>query len=110
MSDQKPQTGQHDKPVGEPQRLTVDHLRRAAESCRNLSDPVLMAKAWDEAPTPNVPPATNTPRGFGQVLSLSVPDNFDDPQPHAEIAAREVNSPSQAPGGPSGLVIAITSL
>lgn len=36
------------------QRITVDHLRRMAKSCRDLGDPELMAKAWDEPETPEV--------------------------------------------------------
>ena len=28
--------------------MTVDDLRRLAEACRDLDDPVVMAKAWDD--------------------------------------------------------------
>ncbi len=37
-------------------------------------------------------PAHQRPRRFGQLPALTVPDNFDDPLPDAEIAAWEGNS------------------
>ena len=37
--------------------------------------------------TRNDHPATSSPRRFRQLQNLSVPDNFDDPSPDAEIAA-----------------------
>ncbi len=78
MCDQTPLKTCDDTSVVEPRRLTVDHLRRAAESCRDLTDPVLMAKAWDEPAKPEVQPATNSPRRLSQLEHLSVLDNFDD--------------------------------
>lgn len=93
MSDQTPPKSRHDTPVVEPQRMTVEHLRRAADSCRDLGDPTLMAKAWDEPATSDVQPATNSPRRFGQLQNLSVPDTCDDPRPDAKIAAWEGDSP-----------------
>lgn len=88
MSDQTPPKSRDDTPVVEPQRMTVEHLRRVADSCRDLGDPTLMAKAWNE-PTTN-----DRPRRFGQLQNLSVPDAFDDPLPEAEIGIWEGNSPS----------------
>ena len=38
--------------------------------------------------------ATNSPRRFGQLLTLSVPNTFDDPLPDVEIAAGEGDSSS----------------
>lgn len=61
-----------------------------------------MAKAWDELATPDLQSATDTPRVFGQLRSLSVPNTFDDPLSNTEIAAREYNSPSRVPDQPSG--------
>jgi hypothetical protein len=80
--------------------MTVEHLRRAADSSRDLGDPTLMAKAWEEAS--DVQSATNSPRKFGQLQNLSVPDTLDYPLTYAESAAWERDSPSEAPGGPSG--------
>ena len=48
--------------------------------------------------TRNDHPATSSPRRFRQLQNLSVPDNFDDRRPDAEITAWESHSPSQAPG------------
>ena len=39
--------------------------------------------------TPDVQPATNSPRRFGQLENLAASDNFDDPLPDTEIAAWE---------------------
>ena len=39
-------------------------------------------------------PGTNSPRRFGQLRSLSVPDTFDEPLPDAEIVTWEGNSTS----------------
>lgn len=69
-------------------------MRRAADSWRDLRDPVLMALAWDEPVTSDLQPATNSPRRFGQLRSLSVHDIFDEPLPDAEIVTWEGNSPS----------------
>ena len=49
----------------------------------------------EQPATPDVQPATNSPRRFGQLQNLSVPDNFDDPLPDAEIAAWEGDSAPQ---------------
>jgi len=38
----------------------VDHLHQAADSWRDLSDPVLIAKAWDEPSMSDVQPATDS--------------------------------------------------
>jgi hypothetical protein len=82
----RPLKSRDDTSVDEPQRMTADRLRRTADSRRDPSDPVLMAKAWDEPETPGAQAATNSPRRFGQLQTLSVPDNVDDPLPDAEIA------------------------
>jgi prevent-host-death family protein len=37
-------------------------------------------------------PARETPRRFGQLPNMSVPDGFDDPLPDSEIVAWEGNS------------------
>jgi hypothetical protein len=79
----------------QPRRVTVDDLRRAVDSVRDLSDPALMAKAWDEPTTRDVQPATNSPRRFGQLDNLSVPDDFDVPLPDTEIIAGEGDSPAE---------------
>jgi hypothetical protein len=102
MCDKKPPKGSDDTSEGEPQRMTMDHLRRAADRWPDLRDPVLIVKAWDEPPTPDATSATNSPRRFGQLQNLSVPDNFDVRLRDAEIAAWEGDSPSQAPGGQPG--------
>jgi hypothetical protein len=81
----------------QPRRVTVDDLRRAVDSVRDLSDPALMAKAWDEPTTRDVQPATNSPRRFGQLDNLSVPDDFDVPLPDTEIIAGEGDSPAEQP-------------
>jgi hypothetical protein len=90
---QSPKSGD-DTPLIEPQQITVDHLRRAADSWLGPSDPELMAKEWDESATPDVQPATNSPRRFGQLENLAASDNFDDPLPDTEIAAWEDDLPS----------------
>lgn len=74
MDDQTPPKSRRDTPAGMSQPLTVDDLRRAADRWRDLRDPVLMAKAWDEPVTSDMQPATNSPRRFGQLRSLSVPE------------------------------------
>jgi hypothetical protein len=89
MCDQQSPKSRDDTPLNEPQQITVDHLRRAAASWRGLSDPQLMAKAWDESATPDVQPATISPRRFGQLEDLAASDNFDDPLPDTEMAAWE---------------------
>jgi hypothetical protein len=89
MCDQTPPNSRDDTPVAEPRRVTVDDLRRAVDSVRDLSDPALMAKAWDEPTTRDVQPATNSPRRFAQLDNLSVPDDFDVPLPDTEIIAGE---------------------
>jgi hypothetical protein len=91
----EPPKSRDDTPVVEPQRMTVDHLRRAADRWRDLSDSMLMTKVWDEPATPDAQSVTNAPRRFGQLQNLSVPDNFDDPLPDAEIAAWEGDSHSE---------------
>jgi len=45
MDDQTPPKSRRDTPAGMSQPLTVDDLRRAADSWRDLRDPALMAKA-----------------------------------------------------------------
>ena len=85
MSDKTPPH----KPV---ERMTAEQLRRAADACRDLDDPTLMAKAWDEPVTPDMQAATNTPRQFGQLQDLSVSDTFDNPLPDVEVAAWEADS------------------
>ena len=62
----------------------VDDVRRPATSGKNLSDASVTADGH---------PSTRSPRRFGQLPSLGVPDNFDDPLPDAEIAAWEGDSP-----------------
>ncbi|MCV7145695.1 prevent-host-death protein [Mycobacterium riyadhense] len=37
-------------------------------------------------------PVHDTPRRFGQLPNLTVPDDFDDPLPESELAAWEGNS------------------
>jgi DNA-binding CsgD family transcriptional regulator len=59
-----------------------------------------IAEPGDEPPMPDATSATNSPRRFGQLQNLSVPDNFDVRLPDAEIAAWEGGSPSQALGSP----------
>lgn len=102
MCDQTSPEGRDVTSAAEPQQITVDHLRRAAQSCRDLGDPALMAKAWDELATPDLQSAADTPRVFGQLRSLSVPNNFDDPLSNTEITAWEGNSPSRVSDRPSG--------
>ena len=101
MSDRKPPTSHRGTPGVQPQRMPVERLRELADNCRDLGDPTLMAKASDESAPSEVQPAVNSPRRFGQLRNLSVPDTFDDALPDAEIAAWEGNSPSQAPRRPS---------
>jgi hypothetical protein len=62
MCNQKPPKGSDDTSEGGPQRMTVDHVRRAAGRGPEVTDPVLMAKAWDEPATPdlNATSATNS--------------------------------------------------
>jgi hypothetical protein len=90
MGDQTPPKSRRDTPAGMSQPLTVDDLRRAAGSRRDLRDAV----AWDEPVTSDVQPATKSPRRFGQLRSLSVPDTFDEPLHDAEIGTWEGNSSS----------------
>jgi hypothetical protein len=52
-----------------------------------------MTKAWDERVASDVQLATNSPRRFGHLWSLSVPDTFDEPLTDAEIGTWEGNSP-----------------
>jgi hypothetical protein len=70
------------------QRLTVDDLRRLAQACRDLDDPVVMAKAWDDPhdtrggvraadSTHKTAPTIKHPRRFGQPPNLAVPDTVD---------------------------------
>ena len=46
MNDYAPPTDGRGKPSDAPQRVTIQDLRRAAQSCRDLRDPELMAEAW----------------------------------------------------------------
>lgn len=58
MCDRLPSKNRRDLAAGVPQRardvsasrqrLTVDDLHRLAQACRDLDDPVVMAKAWDD--------------------------------------------------------------
>jgi hypothetical protein len=41
-----------DAPVEQPRQVTLEHLRRLADNCRDLDDPTLMTKAWDESTPP----------------------------------------------------------
>ena len=59
MCDQQSPKSRDDTALIEPQQVTVDHLRRAADSWRGLSDPELMANAWDESATRGVPAGDN---------------------------------------------------
>jgi hypothetical protein len=93
MCDQPPPKSSHDRSADTPQTTTVEHLRRVADRWRDMSDPVLMAKAWDEPAPSDVQPATNSTRRFGQLENLAVPDNFDDPLPDTEITAWEGDPP-----------------
>ena len=93
MSDQTPPKSRRAMPAVEPQRMNVEHLRRVADSGRDLGDPTSMAKASDKDATSDVQSAPNSPRSFGQLQDLSVPVTFDDPLPDAEITAWEGNSP-----------------
>jgi hypothetical protein len=96
MSEHTPRKSRRDTPAIEPQRMNVEHLRRVADSCRDLGDPTLMAKAWDEPATSDARSATNSLRRFGQLQDLSVPVTFDDSLPDAEISAWESDSPPKS--------------
>jgi hypothetical protein len=74
--------------------MTMDHLRRAADNSQDLSDRVLMAKAWDESWATDVRQTTNPVRGLEQLRGLSVLGHHDDSLPSSEIAAWEGDSPS----------------
>lgn len=102
MSDQTPPKRDEDTHVAESQRVTTEHLRRVAENCRDLDDPTLTAKAWDEPAPSDVPQATSPAWRFGRLQNCSRPESFDDALPEAEIAVQEGDSPSQHRGGPSG--------
>jgi hypothetical protein len=93
MSDQTPPKSRRAMPAVEPQRVNVRHLGRVADSGRDLGDPTLTAKASDKEATFDVHPAPDSPRSFGQLQDLSVPDTFDDQLPDPEITAWEGNSP-----------------
>jgi len=88
MSDETTPNSQG-KPAG---RVTAEHLRRSAVACRDLDDPTLTAKAWDEPVMRGLQAATNTRRRFGQLHNLSVTDTFNDPLPYTETAAWEGDS------------------
>ena len=47
MCDETQSAGRRKIAAATPQRVTVEHLRRAAYACRDLNDPLLMAGAWD---------------------------------------------------------------
>jgi hypothetical protein len=95
MCDQKPPKRRDDAPERTPRPMSVDDLRRAADSCRDLGDPALMAKAWDQPAMPDAQSTSDSPRIFGQLQNLAVPDNFDDRLPDAEIVAWEGDSPAE---------------
>jgi hypothetical protein len=65
--------------------VKVENLRRAADNCRDLLGPALMAKAWDEATTHDMRSAPTYPRRFGDLPNTAVPDTFGDPLPGTEI-------------------------
>jgi len=54
-----------DEPQRHTQRMTVEDLRKAADSCHDLEDPTLMARASDEPATVDMQLATSSPRKFG---------------------------------------------
>ena len=89
MCDQTPPKGSGGTAADMPRPMTVANLRRMANSLWRLRDPVFMASAWDEPATPEVQPARMSPRSFGQLPSLSVPETFDDPLPDLESDAWE---------------------
>lgn len=93
MCDQMPPKGSRDTAADMPRPITVEDLHRMASSYWRLRDPVLMASAWDKPPTPGVQPARMSPRSFGQLPSLSVPETFDDPLPDPESGAWEGDLP-----------------
>ena len=94
MCDRLPSKNRRDLAADVPQRardvparrqpLTVDDLRRLAETCRDLDDPAVMATAWDDPYDTHegmraadsmheTAPTTNHPRRFGQLRTLAVP-------------------------------------
>jgi hypothetical protein len=97
----RPMSGR-DLPTDEPQwakveEVKVEDLLRVADNCRDLLDPTVMAKAWDEPTTPDVQLAPTSPRRFGLLPNFAVSDTFDDPLPEAEIAVWEDDSPPETP-------------
>lgn len=97
----RPMSGR-DLPTDEPQwvkveEVKVEDLLRVADNCRDLLDPTVMAKAWDEPTTPDVQLAPTSPRRFGLLPNFAVSDTFDDPLPEAEIAVRGDDSPPETP-------------
>jgi hypothetical protein len=113
MYDRLPSKNRHDVAADVPQGardvsarrqwLTVDDLRRLAQACRDLDDPVVMAKAWDGPHDTRegvraadsmheTAPTMKHPRSFGQLPNLAVPDTVDDPLPDTEIDAWEGNA------------------
>jgi hypothetical protein len=74
------------------QRLTVDDLRRLAEACRDLVDPVVMARAWGDPDDTRegmraansmheTAPTMRDPRKFGGSSTVSGQRTFA-PSPH----------------------------
>lgn len=71
--------------------MTTGDLRRAADHCQDLDDPVLMGQAWDEPAPYQERLVTGSRREFGRLPDREVPDNFDGPLSDAETAAWEGN-------------------
>jgi hypothetical protein len=89
------------------QPLTVDDLRRLAEACRNLDDPAVTAKAWDDPhdiregmraadSMHETAPTTKHPRRFCQLPNLAVPENIDKAAPPPARSIAQVTSPPSA--------------
>ena len=67
--------------------VTTDDLRRAADLCQDLDDPVLMAQAWNEPVPYQERSETDSRREIVQLPNLEVPDNFDGSLSDTETAA-----------------------
>jgi hypothetical protein len=76
MSEHMPPTSGRDTPTDEPQRAKVEDLLRVADNCRDLLDPTVMAKAWDDPTTPDVQLAPTSPRRFGHLPIIAVFRHF----------------------------------
>jgi hypothetical protein len=72
--------------------------------CRDLVDPVVMARAWGDPDDTRegmraansmheTAPTMRDPRRYGQLPNLAAPDTVEDPLPDTEIDAWEGNSP-----------------